>query len=304
MSLALANFESRRTRTKQYLFPCSVDECVRMLAEHKGKARIVAGGTDLVIWMKEGKIAQKTLVDISRIKEIQGIDLRQDEIVLGAGLTHATVAVNKEIKQYFPALVEGCRSVGSPQIRHIATLGGNIVSAQPAADSVIPMTALDARCEIVSESGSRIVPMCQLYAGVGKSNVDSSCEIISKIFIPIPDKPYACAFTRAASREAMALPIVNAAVCVMMEGGLICCARIAIAPVAITPFRAGSAEAFLVGKDPLDKKILAEAARIASAEAKPRDSLQRGSGEYRKVLVGDLVEKALIKVSSDIKGVR
>ncbi len=304
MSSTVVASGSNRVRTENYLFPRSIEECVKMLAEHKGEARIVAGGTDLVLWMREGKVPQRTLVDVSRIEGIDAFELRAGEMVLGAGMTHAAVAANGDVKKYFPALADGCRSVGSPQIRHIATLGGNIVSAQPAADSVIPMTALDARCEIVSESGSRIVPLGELHAGVGKSNVDPSREIIAKIFIPIPDKPYACAFTRTAPREAMALPIVNAAVRIVVYGGAVSDARIAVAPVAVTPFRASEAEAFLVGKDPADKKILAEAARIASAEAKPRDSLQRGSGEYRKVLVGDLVEKALIEASSDIRGVR
>ena len=304
MSSTVVASGSHRTRTENYLFPGSVEECVRVLAEHKGEARIVAGGTDLVLWMREGKVSQRTLIDICRIEGIETFELRADEMVLGAGMTHAAVAANEDVKKYFPALADGCRSVGSPQIRHIATLGGNIVSAQPAADSVIPMTALAARCEIVSEGGKKVVPLGELHAGVGKSNVDPSREIITKILIPIPDKPYACAFARTAPREAMALPIVNAAVRIVMDGGVISNARIAIAPVAVTPFRASEAEAFLVGKDPADKKVLSEAARIASVEAKPRDSLQRGSGEYRKVLVGDLVEKALIEASSNIKGVR
>lgn len=304
MSSAVATAGSHRTRIENYLFSRSIDECVKMLAEYKGGARIIAGGTDLVLLMREGKTAQRTLVDISRIEGIGDFELCPDEMVLGAGMTHAAVAANHEVKKYFPALADGCRSVGSPQIRHIATLGGNIVSAQPAADAVIPMTALDARCEIISENGSRIVPLGELHAGVGKSNVDPSREIIAKIFIPIPDKPYACAFSRVAPREAMALPVVNAAVRIVIEDGLISNARIAIAPVAVTPFRASEAEAFLAGKDPADKRVLAEGARIASAEAKPRDSLHRGSGEYRKVLAGDLVEKALIKASSDIREAR
>lgn len=302
MSSIVAASVSCRTRTEKYLFPRSIDECVKMLAEYKGEARIVAGGTDLILWMREGRIVQRTLVDISRIDGIKSFELRHDSIVLGAGMTHAAVAANGKVKQYFQALADGCRAVGSPQIRNIATLGGNIVSAQPAADSVVPMAALDARCEIVSESGSRVTPLCELYLGVGKSTVDPTCEIVSKIFIPIPDKTYACAFMRTAPREAMALPVVNTAVCFALDGDAICYARVVIAPVAVTPFRAVETEAFLVGKDPLDKKVLAEAASIASAEAKPRDSLQRGSGEYRKILVGDLVEKALIKASSNLKG--
>lgn len=302
MSLPAATAGSHRIRVENYLFPRSIAECVQMLAESRGEARVIAGGTDLILNMREGKIPQKTLVDISRIEELGTLGLCEDEMFLGAALTHAGVAAHKRVKEYFPALADGCRSVGSPQIRHVGTLGGNIVSAQPAADSVIPMTALDACCEIISGDGRRVVSLGGLHAGVGRSRVDPSREIITKIIIPIPKKRYACAFNRTAPREAMALPIVNAAVRIVMEGSLIGSARIAIGPVAITPFRAGEAEAFLTGKNPKDERILAEAARIASAEAKPRDSLQRGSGEYRKVLVADLVEKALIRASSCLEG--
>lgn len=290
-----------RVRFEEYVFPFTVEECVRQLAEYDGRARIIAGGTDLVLWARNGKIEQNVMVDISRVEGINDLVLDSDKLILGAGMTHASVASNREVKSRFTALADACRSVGSPQIRHIATLGGNIVSAQPAADSVIPMVALDAKCEIVSSSGTRVEPIDGLHEGVGRSKVDPTREVLSRIFLEIPRCPYATAFTRLAPREAMALPIVNCAILVLLDGDSIISARIALAPVATRPFRPVETEAFLAGKKISDPKIFEEAARIASSEAKPRDSLLRGSGEYRKVLVGDLIESALRKAADDIK---
>ena len=291
---------TKRVRFEQYLFPRTLEECVKMLAEHDGTARIIAGGTDLVLWARSGQIEQNIMVDITRIEGIGTIDASvQDKITLGAGVTHAAVAANPVIRSRFSALADGCRSVGSPQIRHIATLGGNIVSAQPAADSVIPMVVLDASCEVISPEGVRIESIDNLHAGVGKSKVNPTREVISRIFLPIPEVRYATAFTRIAPREAMALPIVNCAIRVLLDGNTITEARIALAPVATTPFRAVQTEEFLVGKDVTDERVAIEAGRVASEEANPRDSLQRGSGAYRKVLAGDLVTSALRK--ADIK---
>ena len=290
-----------RQRVEDYIFPRSLEECVKVLSDYKGDARIIAGGTDLLLWAKAGKIAPRVLVDISRIEGMSDISVIGSGMRFGAAATHAAVAADERVNLKFMALAEGCRAVGSPQIRHIATLGGNIVSAQPAADSVIPMVALDAECEIVSLDGVRVEHIESLHLGVGKSTVDPTKEVISGIRFHIPNGRYATAFTRTAPREAMALPIINTAVRVLLDGDIITSARIAVAPVAIKPFRASRTEKFLEGKKLADPEVISEAGRIASEEANPRDSLQRGSGEYRKVLVGDLVEKALISAANNIR---
>mgnify|MGYP001767024458 FL=1 len=281
----------------QHLFPRTTEECLEILARYEGKARIVAGGTDLFLWLKEGKASAEVLVDVSRMEGNRGFEESPDSLVLGSGLTHAEVASNPVVKALFPALSDGCRNVGSPQIRNIGTLGGNIVSAQPAADSVVPLVALDAAREIAGSSGSRIEPLEGLFLGVGKSKVDPTREIITKIIVKKPEGKFGNAFSRIAPREAMALPVINAAVQITVEDDRISGARIVTAPVAVTPFRAKKAEEFLIGKKPQNKGDLRKAAELAEREAKPRDSMARGSGGYRKVLVGDLVEEALLKAA-------
>lgn len=285
-------------KVEKHLFPKNIKEALSLLEEYKGEARLVSGATDLMLWIREEKVTPSVLVDVSDIPEMRFVSVENGKMTLGAAMTHAEIAANEAVKRIFPALSDGCRSVGSPQIRNIATLAGNIVSAQPAADSVVPMTALGAVCEIVSSDGAHMRPLCELSKTVGESYVDPTKEILTKIEISVPAGKYGTAFKRIAPREAMALPVVNVAVMLeAAEDGTISAARVVASPVAVVPFRAQMAEAHLIGKKP-SAELFAEAAKIAEDEASPRDSLVRGSGAYRKVLVKDIVEQALTEAAA------
>ena len=285
-------------KVEKHLFPKNIKEALSLLEEYKGEARLVSGATDLMLWIREEKVTPSVLVDVSDIPEMRFVSVENGKMTLGAAMTHAEIAANEAVKRIFPALSDGCRSVGSPQIRNIATLAGNIVSAQPAADSVVPMTALGAVCEIVSSDGAHMRPLCELSKTVGESYVDPTKEILTKIEISVPAGKYGTAFKRIAPREAMALPVVNVAVMLeAAEDGTISAARVVASPVAVVPFRAQMAEAHLIAKKP-SAELFAEAAKIAEDEASPRDSLVRGSGAYRKVLVKDLVEQALTEAAA------
>lgn len=285
-------------KVEKHLFPKNIKEALSLLEEYKGEARLVSGATDLMLWIREEKVTPSVLVDVSDIPEMRFVSVENGKMTLGAAMTHAEIAANEAVKRIFPALSDGCRSVGSPQIRNIATLAGNIVSAQPAADSVVPMTALGVVCEIVSSDGAHMRPLCELSKTVGESYVDPTKEILTKIEISVPAGKYGTAFKRIAPREAMALPVVNVAVMLeAAEDGTISAARVVASPVAVVPFRAQMAEAHLIGKKP-SAELFAEAAKIAEDEASPRDSLVRGSGAYRKVLVRDLVEQALTEAAA------
>lgn len=280
-------------KIEKYLIPKTIDEAIDYLYQYSGEAKVIAGGTDLMLWLREGKIKAKVLVDITEIDELKRVTFEDDKLIIGAAVTHAEIAANKDIKKYFPSLSDGCRYVGSPQIRNIGTVGGNIVSAQPAADSVIPLIALGAKCQIITQDGIKEVMIEELHEGVGISKIDSTKEILLKIIVEKPQNKYGTAMTRFAAREALALPMANAAVKLEVEEGKIIDAVIAIAPVAKTPFRPKSAERFLIGKDLNSSYIAEEAAELASQEANPRDSLLRGSSKYRKALIKDLVYRAV-----------
>jgi len=285
-------------KVEKYLFPKNLKETLSFLKEYEGDARIVSGATDLTLWIKEGKFRPKVLVDVSALPEMRSVEIKDGKMIIGAAMTHAEIAADDRIKKHFPVLADGCRSVGSPQIRNLGTLAGNIVSAQPAADSVVPMTALDAVCEIVSSQGSRMQPLNELSKSVGVSYVDPTKEVIARIFIEIPKYKYGTSFKRIAPREAMALPVVNVAVMLKADNaGRITEARIVAAPVDVIPFRAKKAEEFVCGKNP-SAELFTEVAKLAGDEASPRDSLLRGSGTYRKHLVRDLVERALTEAAA------
>lgn len=287
-------------KVNKYLYPKTVEEAIGYLNEYEGKAKVVAGGTDLVLWLRAGKVQAEVLVDVTGIEELHDIKIDNNQLIIGAGVNCTEVSINKDIKKNFKSLADGCRSVGSPQIRNMATIAGNIVSAQPAADASVNFVALEAKCEVASVEGRRIVNVEDLYLGIGKSAIDSSKEIVTKIFITIPKAKYSTSFERIAPRNSLALPIVNVSVKIEVENNIITNSKMVISPVSIIPFRAKKAEAFLLGKNIKDEEIIERASLEAFNEANPRDSLLRGTGEYRKVLVKDLVYKALDAARKDL----
>ena len=278
---------------QSYLFPTSASQAVDMLTQYDGQALLISGGTDLMLWMKEGKKAPAALIDLDRIEQLHQWRREGDMISLGAALTHGQVARDPQLRALFPNLCQGCGSVGAPQTRNIGTIGGNIVSAQPAADASINLVALDACCEIISAAGSRIVPIETLFLGVGKSALDAGRELMTRVLVPIPRQPYATAYQRMSPRNALSLPVINVAVRLTAEQGCISDARIVAAPVAVTPLRLRATEQLLLGRSLQESGLVAQAGELAVNEVHPRDSLQRGSGAYRKQLVRTLTEAAL-----------
>ena len=277
-----------------YLFPQSVEEALDMLKARGGDARIIAGGTDLALQRQHGRSPATVVVDITRIPGLDQIEERDGHIYLGARVTHAQVAASPLIRSRAGVLAEACGSVGGPQIRNVGTLVGNVVNALPAADGAIGLTALDAQAEVTERTGRRWTPMADLYVGVGRCTVDSCQAMITQLRFKALSEGEGSAFERLAKRKALILPILNAAVVVGQDGGAIQSARIAIGPVATTPFVATAAAEWLLGQAP-DAAAAANAAKLAAQAAEPRYSLLRGSAEYRKSMVEVLVRRALTR---------
>lgn len=289
-------------KAEAYLYPKTAQEAVEMLKSYDGKAMLMSGGTDLVLWMKHGKKQPAALVDVDGIDELKGITRQDGALVIGAGVTHADVAESELVRELFPSLAKGCGSVGAPQTRNIGTVGGNIVSAQPAADSSVNFVALGASCEILSEEGRRVVPVESLFLGVGRSVVDPGREIMTKIIVPIPEKPYGVSYQRMAPRKALALPVANVSVELVAEAGTITEARVVASPVAVVPCRCKATEALLVGRSLDDEALASEAGAVVQTEIHPRDSKLRGSGDYRKALIGVLTADAVAEAVSRVRG--
>jgi len=247
---------------------------------------VLAGGTDLIPQLRQGDKLADLLIDITGIKELQLIHEQEDWICIGAAVTHAAVAAHPLICKEVRALAEGCAHVGSPQIRNMATLAGNVINARPAADGAIPLTALAAEINIVSPAGARWVPIEDTYRGVGLSHIDPSCEIAKAVRFKKPGSRAMTGFFRMAKRKALTLPIINGAVYILWDQSFtkIEKARIALGPVADRPFHPKRAERLLENGD-LTPELILEVARQAAEEASPRTNIVRGSDLYRKEMI-------------------
>lgn len=269
-----------------YQRPKSISEALDFLGQADGKGRLIAGGTDLIVQLRRRELDADTLVDISGIQELKRIEEKDGWVRIGAGVTHAEVENNSLIRKEATALAEGCARIGSPQIRNMATLMGNVISAQPAADGAIPLTAFEAEIKVASKAGEHWVPLEDTYLGIGRSSIDARREMATEIRFKTPGQWGRTMFFRLTRRKALALPVLNGAVVIHLASSLnrIQKARMAIGPVGEKPFRPRDAEAYLESEE-ISPELILEAARIASEEANPRTSLLRGSDVYRKEMI-------------------
>jgi carbon-monoxide dehydrogenase medium subunit len=283
-----------------------VAEAVERLARAAGQARIVAGGTDVMVELRDagGSGEDLTLLDVSRVEEMRGVTEVGDHLRVGAAATMAEVAASPLVRAKAGALAQGAGWLGSPQIRNVATIGGNVVSAQPVGDTSVPLVALGASAHIVSPQREGDVPVEDLFLGVGQSAVDPYRELITHFLVPKCEPPNGVgAMLRMAKRKAFTLSQLSVCVRVASNGSPSRCAdaRIVVAPVAPTPWRARRAEEALAG-GALSADDIDAAAALAREDAQPRDSL-RGGREYRRDMVRVLVRRALAEAVSRLQEV-
>ena len=277
---------------KDYVLANSIEEALGCLKTYAGEARIIAGGTDAMLDLSSGKITTCCLVDITKIKELKKIEAVDGQIIIGAAVTHNEVKNSPLIRDKAALLADASGSVGSLQIRNTATVVGNLVNAQPAADAAVALLALGAVVEITDDAGTSSIPIEEMYLGVGKTKVDCTRQIVTSIRFPELLPGQGSAFVRLAQRGALALPMLNVAVVLSLDAEKVEWVRIVMAPVAPKPLRALAAEKYLQGAV-INDELLAAAAKIAVSEATPRDSALRGSAEYRKEVLEVLVRRAL-----------
>ncbi|MBN1485673.1 MAG: FAD binding domain-containing protein [Chloroflexia bacterium] len=277
---------------EDYIFAESIDNALEALEQYAGRARIIGGGTDLALQAQQGKCVSEVMVDLSRIPGLDRLEEREGWLWIGPQVTHAQVAASPLVREKAGLLAEACGRVGGPQIRHVGTLVGNVVNAMPAADGAVALFALDAQIEVTDRLGSRWVPIEELYAGVGVCRMNACYQVVSGIrFRPLPPCS-GWAFLRLGQRRANILPMLNTALVACLEDGRFSRVRIAVGPVAPTPFRAHQAEELLQGQ-PASQDLLAQAAQLARQAAHPRNSAVRGSREYRQAMVEVLVRRGL-----------
>jgi len=280
---------------EQYYSPHSVEEALTLLAAHQGRARIVAGGTDLLVEMRANEQApHEALVDITSIPELCEIRVETDGIAIGAGVTHAQIVNSAQLQQHATCLVESCGVVGGPQVRNVATLGGNVAHALPAGDGTVSLVALDARAEVILNGVRQWLPLSDLYLGPGKSLLNSTRDLLIQVKFKAQAAREATAFSRIMRPQGVALPVLGCAVWVRLDasGDQVEAARVCIAPIGPTPARATAVEAALIGQ-PATPAAIEQAATVAVATLHPRTSKYRATAAYRSQLIAVLLERTL-----------
>ena len=276
-----------------YFAPTSVEEAVNLLAEHRGKITILAGGTDLVSKINYYKLKPQILMYIgglglNYIKE-KVVKMRRRDLLIGATTSTGEIAASTLLQQKADALAEAARLSGTEAVRTTATIGGNLANASPAADLVTPLLVMDAEITLTGPSGQRVLPVGEFFTGPGKTVLEAD-ELITQIQMPVPERK--TTFLKLGRRKAMTLSVVNVAVRLDVDGGGRCKdVRIAMGAMAPIPMRCTKAEQMIKGQV-LDRESIAGCASAAVAETGPIDD-QRATAWYRRKVATHLLLRAL-----------
>ena len=275
-----------------YLVPKTLNEAISMHVSYDGRTRYIAGGTDVLVKLKEGKIGPDYLVSLRHIigQDRPFLNTETGELYIGAFMTHRSIERSSLVQHQYPILHDAVKNIGSVQIRNVATIGGNLVNAVPSADGAIPLIALDGKAHIYGPKGYRLIDLARFFLGPGQCEIQGA-EILTEIIIPRLEPRTGGAYIKHGRREAMELPMLGVGILLSLEPDRVTCAkaRICLGVAAPTPFRALAAEVYLRGKS-VTEDSLAEAGKIAAGESRVRDSI-RGVAWYRREMVGVLVKR-------------
>jgi len=281
---------TKQELTLRYEAPQTTPEAVALLAGAKGKVHILAGGTDLIVRMKGGYIEPDVVIDIKRIKDMQGIKKSANGMSVGGAVSCRSMGKHKALKKAWPGVVEAANLIGSDQIQGRCTMTGNLCNASPAADTIPALIAADAKVRIIGPKGERLLDVDKLPTGPG-TNALKKGEIVVSIELPARAAKSADAYLRFTPRTEMDIAVVSAAVNLTIDRkGVITDARVALGAVAITAIRVKEAEKVLMGNT-LTDDVLSALAEACSAACKPIDD-KRGTVEYRTRVAGVLAKRA------------
>ena len=279
-------------KSLDYIAPNSAEAAVALLSENGESACPLAGGTDLVVDLKHASGDIELLVDVSRIDEFRGIEETEDGLRIGSMVTYGEIMSNPICLEKTPAIVDASHTIGAVQTRNLGTIGGNLVTCVPSADSAPALMVLDAEVTVVGLDGKRRMPIEDFFVGPRKTSLEPY-ELLVDIWIPKKNLGKPSDFYKFGLRKGQALALVNAAAAIDIKKGKIIDPRIALGAVAPTPIRALKAEALLANEKPTPELIV-EASEIAVTECKPIDDF-RASLKYRQQLVRTLTRRVLTR---------
>jgi len=274
----------------EYLSCETLEEACALLSKYRGEARVLSGGTDLIVKMKHKMMTPDYIINIKRIPGLSYIRAYKDHGVnIGTLTTLQAIKNSPLIKKVFPALYDAAGVLGTRQVRNLATIGGNLCNASPAAECAPPLLALSAKVRIKGEKGRKLMDLKDFFIGPGETALGQD-EILDEIQIPEPPARSGGVYLKHSTRR-IDVAMVGVAVIAQMEENRFKDIRIALGAVGPTPLRAPKAEEVLIGKEPVEKWTN-KAANVASDESFPIDDI-RGYSDYRKKMVGILVKKAI-----------
>lgn len=288
---------------QHYHTPTTIQDALDLMRQYGDQAQLIAGGTDLILDMQSGNHAPvAALVDVTTINGLATITTESDAegqwVVLGAAVTHTQIERSALVQEHGMALVESCSVVGGPQVRNVATIGGNVAHALPAADGTIGLLALNAQVQLctLTDAGSLVrewQPLLSIFAGPGRNNLTGN-QLLGAFRFPQVKARQASAFDRIMRPQGVALPILGLAVNVTLDESLaqVTEATIAIGPAGPIPFRAASAEALLTDAF-YDEALLEAVIEAAQSQAQLRTSRHRASQEYRHEMIAVLLRRVL-----------
>ncbi len=281
-----------------YLEPKTIKEATSLLSKYDRKAKVIAGGTDLLVQIGNRAIEPEYLVDISYIPGLDYIDCDDKQgLRIGALTTIRIIEKSDKLRRMYPVISQAAGLLGSTAIRNVGTIGGNLCNAAPSADSAPALIGLSSRAKIVGPRGERTVPVEDFFTGPGGTVLRSS-ELLVEIQVPVLSPNIKGVYLKHAIRKALDLAIIGVAVVTTMNGDVLSDIKIVLGAVAPTPIRAKKAEAILVGKK-ISEELLQKAGEAAADESSPIDDV-RSSADYRRQMVRVLVARAVKQAAEQV----
>lgn len=278
---------------QDYAQPGTIDEAVKILSAAPENTAVLAGGTDLLLDIRQGKHPEvDLLVDISAVKEMGEISLKDGWVFLGAGATIKQIITSPIIQDNAQCVVKGCGLIGGPQVRNVATIGGNVAHALPAGDGTVALLALNTEVQLASQVGKRWLPLIDIFAGLGKVTFDRGQELVVGFRFQEQGKGEASAFHRVMRPQGVAIAILNMSAWVKIVEEQFADVRISCGPAGPKPFRGYETEEYIKGKG-IDESFFGKASQILGKEVSLRTSAHRATKEYRYRLLPVLLQQVL-----------
>jgi CO/xanthine dehydrogenase FAD-binding subunit len=278
-----------------YHTPATAEEAVALLARYQGRARVIGGGTDLLLEIQQGhRPPVEALIDLKNAAGLDRIVEENGWLVIGAAVTHTQIVNDPRIRRHGTCLAESCGVIGGPQVRNVATLAGNIAHALPAGDGTLGLLALGGELQVASEQGLEWKPMEHAFLGPGKSTIDPTRGLIARVRFRPTGAGEGSAFRRIMRPQGVALPMISMAARLKRRDGSIESIRITLGPAGEVPFVAEQTMAYCCGK-PAAVETFSGAVEVALGEARFRDSRHRATSEYRREMVKTELVRTLAK---------